>query len=320
MKKTGFLLLAVGIVLIISLSGCTEEDKVYTATPTIAPDGGIANYEQEVTITCSETGAKIYYTTDGTDPTTSSTEYTGTAITVSGDGTETEIRAIAKVDEKEASEVATSTYSINYGVYPAITGAITTGTGVSINSVKIGLFFKGDAADGPNPTTNINLNDSVTAESGKLYYDDGDVADGTDVSIAPERLGSIDTAEATYALPLPLDIPARGVSSDLSKWSEGYYAIAWFDSDNDGNLDLKDGPVTYASQGEYNRMAVKSVTFQSVPDTSCFLDFIEQDELDADNYQFKYYSVADTSQTDHIAHSSDTMGDFDFTISAEIDN
>lgn len=47
------------------------------ATPTFSPVGGSYGGTQSVTISTSTAGATIYYTTDGTDPTTSSTVYSG---------------------------------------------------------------------------------------------------------------------------------------------------------------------------------------------------------------------------------------------------
>jgi hypothetical protein len=64
---------------------------------------------QSLTITDSQTSATIYYTTDGTMPTTSSTQYTG-PITVSS--TET-IKAIAVASGYSTSAVTTATYTIN---------------------------------------------------------------------------------------------------------------------------------------------------------------------------------------------------------------
>lgn len=48
-----------------------------TATPTFEPDGGTYSGSQTVTISCSTDGAVIRYTTDGSSPIESSTEYTG---------------------------------------------------------------------------------------------------------------------------------------------------------------------------------------------------------------------------------------------------
>lgn len=78
------------------------------ATPTFSQEGGSYCGTQSVTISCSTGGASIYYTTDGTTPTSSSTLYSS-AISVSADMT---IKAIAVKDGLIDSEVATATYSI----------------------------------------------------------------------------------------------------------------------------------------------------------------------------------------------------------------
>lgn len=77
------------------------------ATPTFTPAEGTFTEAQQVTITCATDGATIYYTTDGSTPTTSSTEYTG-AITVNETTT---IKAIAVKSGMADSEVATATYT-----------------------------------------------------------------------------------------------------------------------------------------------------------------------------------------------------------------
>ena len=79
------------------------------ATPTFSPTGGTYTSAQSVTLTESTTGATVYYTTDGTTPTTGSTKYTG-AITVSS--TET-IHAIAVASGFSNSAVVSAAYTID---------------------------------------------------------------------------------------------------------------------------------------------------------------------------------------------------------------
>ncbi len=78
-------------------------------TPVFTPVEGEYTETQSVTITCATGGATIYYTTDGTEPTSSSTPYT-TAIEVSATTT---IKAIAVKAGLENSDVATATYTIS---------------------------------------------------------------------------------------------------------------------------------------------------------------------------------------------------------------
>jgi hypothetical protein len=79
------------------------------ATPTFSPGSGTYGSAQMVTINDATTGATIYYTNDGTTPTTSSAVYNG-PITVSS--TET-LQAIAGASGYNNSTVASATYTIS---------------------------------------------------------------------------------------------------------------------------------------------------------------------------------------------------------------
>ena len=75
------------------------------ADPSIKPAGGTYYSPVEVTITCGTSGADIYYTTNGNEPSTSSTKYTA-PFTLS---TNTTVKAISAKDGK-TSNVVTAEY------------------------------------------------------------------------------------------------------------------------------------------------------------------------------------------------------------------
>jgi len=97
------------------------------ATPIMTPAGGTYTSAQSLTITDSTYGAVIYYTTNGTVPTTGSTKYSG-AITVGASQT---IEAIAVATGFTNSAVATAAYTIGT---PAVLTTPTPGTMLSSSS------------------------------------------------------------------------------------------------------------------------------------------------------------------------------------------
>ena len=110
---------AVAAVLALVMFGCSNgsiddpvmppvSGKQTVATPAFSVESGAVNSGTSVTISCSTEGTKIYYTTDGTEPTASSTEYTA-AISVTPPMT---LKAIAVKDGMNDSAVASATYSI----------------------------------------------------------------------------------------------------------------------------------------------------------------------------------------------------------------
>ena len=87
------------------------------ATPTFTPEAGTYTEEQNVSITCATEGADIFYTTDGTDPTASSTPYTGPFIV----SETTTVKAIATKTGYNNSAIASATYTIQNGGTTTVT-------------------------------------------------------------------------------------------------------------------------------------------------------------------------------------------------------
>ncbi|WP_263359771.1 chitobiase/beta-hexosaminidase C-terminal domain-containing protein, partial [Acidicapsa ligni] len=100
--------LAAGSIVTSPVATAAYTIQTTAATPVFSLSGGVYNGAQTLTISDSTSGAAIYYTTNGTSPTTSSTRYTG-AIKVSA--TET-IHAIAVLTHYKNSAIAAATYTI----------------------------------------------------------------------------------------------------------------------------------------------------------------------------------------------------------------
>jgi len=117
------------------VSSATLTFTYQTPPVTFNPAAGTYLNAQTVTISDSDTSAKIYYTTDGSAPSASSTLYSG-QIAVSASET---IRAIAIDSGEQPSNVATSAYVIQTGAtsinfasgFPSAAGLTLNGTAIA---------------------------------------------------------------------------------------------------------------------------------------------------------------------------------------------
>ena len=163
-------------------------------TPTFSPAAGTYTSAQSVTISCTTSGATIYYTTDGSTPTTSSSVYSS-AIPVSSTTT---IKAMAVKSGMTNSEVATATYTINLPQVATPTFSPAAGTYTSAQSVTISSTTSGATiyytTDGSTPTTSSSVYSSAIS-----------VSSTTTIKAMAVKSGytNSEVATATYTINLP---------------------------------------------------------------------------------------------------------------------
>ena len=130
--------------------------KPSAVAPVIFPNGGTFNTAQSVTLSSATNSASIYYTLDGSTPTTASTPFTG-PITLSADTT---VRAIASAPNYVQSGITSATFTFT-GQAPSVTFTPASG---SYNSAQRVVLSDSDASasiyyttDGSTPSASSTL-------------------------------------------------------------------------------------------------------------------------------------------------------------------
>ncbi len=147
----------------------TSQAGSVTQTPTFSPAGGSFTTAQSVNLSDGTPGAVIYYTIDGSTPTTSSTVY---STPISVDSGSVTIKAIAQATGFSASSVGSATFNIQPTATATPAFSPGTGTYTSAQSVTISDATSGAViyytTDGSTPTTSSVVYSaaiSVTANS-----------------------------------------------------------------------------------------------------------------------------------------------------------
>ncbi|MGD0629306.1 MAG: chitobiase/beta-hexosaminidase C-terminal domain-containing protein [Terracidiphilus sp.] len=197
------------------------------SAPAFSPAVGAYASAQSVTLSDATAGAKIYYTTNGTTPTASSTQYTS-AIPVSASET---IEAIAVASGYSNSVVAAGSYTITPTVAtPTFPVAIETYT--SAQSVTIAEATSGAAiyytTDTTTPTTSstkytaaipLSATTTVKAIAVASGYNNSAVASATYTITPPAATPLISLAAGTYTSIQSVTL------TDTAKGATIYYTI-----------------------------------------------------------------------------------------------
>ena len=164
------------------------------ATPTFNPGAGAYTSTQSVTIADTTAGAGIYYTTDGSSPTTSSTKYSG-SIAVSASET---ISAIAVLSGDTNSVIASSTYTISLPQAAMPTFNPSPGTYAATEMVSIGDATAGAAIY-------YTLNGTTPTQSSNRYTSPIPVASSETIKAIAIASGYANSsvASATYTIAVP---------------------------------------------------------------------------------------------------------------------
>jgi hypothetical protein len=146
-----------------------------SSTPTISPASGTYYSVQPVTISDPIAGALVFYTTDGTTPTATSTKYTAPIVVASSE----KIQAIATIPNENISSIVGASYKIvgSPTALSAAASAISTPDAtlnavVSTNDVAGSYYFQygtsSTSLTSTTPKTAVVASSSAVAASAKL--------------------------------------------------------------------------------------------------------------------------------------------------------
>jgi hypothetical protein len=202
------------VVLAVNLSAAAIVPVPTATAPAFAPVAGTFTAAQPVTLTDSTPGAAIYYTLNGSTPTTASTLYTG-PFTVCATTT---VNAIAAASGYLNSAVSTATYTINIPVPTAATPAFTPVAGTYTAAQPVTLT---DST--PGAAIYYTVNGSTPTTASTLYTGPFTVSATTTVNAIAAASGYLNSAVSTATYTIASSGPAP-ISVSLAA-SEKVYAI-----------------------------------------------------------------------------------------------
>lgn len=208
------------------------------ANPSFTPTPGTFVGNQNITLSCSTAGASIYYTTNGTIPTISSSLYTAPiAITTS-----TNFKIKAFKSGYDTSNTVSGSFIINAQptaaapVFAPTGGVYNTSQSVTITSSTVGADIR-YTLDNTEPTSastlytaalTVNSNDTIKARTFKTGYDSSAVT--TEIYRFKAATPAISPAGGTFTSPQSISISCASPGAQI------YYTLNGIDPTSSATL------------------------------------------------------------------------------------
>ena len=179
----------------------TPAEPEIAAAPSFSPSAGSYVGDRNVTISTTTSGATIYYTTDGSDPTTSSTVYSS-AIALTAPSTTT-IKALAVRTGYNDSGIVSGVFSLNLQESEAPVFSLDGGEYIGDKTITLSTSTSGASiyytTDGSAPTTSSTVYSTPIVLTAPSETTIRAVAGGTGFATSSE-------VSKTYTLLLPLAV------------------------------------------------------------------------------------------------------------------
>ncbi len=250
------------------------------ATPAFTVAEGTYNAVQSVEINCGTDDATIYYTIDGTDPTTSSSVYSS-AISVTQTTT---IKAFAVKDGMTNSAIASATYTLKC-VAPSFNpaaGSVGYGTEIALSTTTedATMYY---TTNGDNPTSSSSVYDpsnkptvrdcqTFKAIATKKGWSDSDVSSATyNINIPVVNAANVNLTcdDISGSISYTITNPASGaLTAAITAGNEGSWlslgtidasTVAFSCSANEGDAD-RTATITLTYTYDTNKTVTKEVT------------------------------------------------------------
>ena len=242
----------------------------YATTPTINATANSDGSQYTVTIS-SESGATIYYTTNGSTPTTSSSKYSS-ALTITSSCT---VKALAVVSNKENSSVASKSITVT-------ASSSSSGSGSSSSSSSSSTSSEVCSFTGSKPSVSyVTVSGNYSTSKGTVTYN------GTTYNTAV-KMESKTSISFTLSAEADVTFVFGGSTSAASKQFKLNGTTYTLGTDGTLTKTLSAGSYTITKSASINLFAIDFAYAVEDPTTWNFSEFTSTVTLAGSNYTYSY--------------------------------